>query len=151
MTEVVVLYGTESGNSEIIAEDIVAEFGREFSISAEDLADLNVDDFDPGTFYLVVCSTHGDGGLPTSAQPFFELFSRERPDLEGVRYAVFGLGDSTYDTYSHGSEIIDELLTSLGASRVATYGRHDASSGDEPSDGALEWARDVLSEVAISV
>lgn len=143
--KITVLYGTESGNSELIAEDL----GAKLRETLDDVEVFDLQNFDPAslnadTFYLVVCSTHGDGELPHTAIPFAETFDATPPDLTGVRYAMFGLGDSFYDTYSQGSEHIDRRFAAQGAVRVGEYGRHDASSWDLPSDVALEWLPGVL-------
>ncbi|UFS59155.1 flavodoxin domain-containing protein [Subtercola endophyticus] len=141
----VILYGTESGNAETVADDLVDELSADNEVESIDMTDAELDTLTPDAFFLVVCSTHGDGGLPASAVPFAELLDAERPDLTGIRYAMFGLGDSSYETYSRGSERIDERLAALGAIRVGEYGRHDASDGSLPNDTALEWARDLVS------
>src|SRR5690606_9095685 len=77
---------------------------------------------------------------------FAALLDDERPDLTGARYAMFGLGDSSYEFYSRGSEHIDERLAALGAVRVGEYGRHDAVDGSLPNALALQWARTVIAE-----
>ena len=141
MSNVVILFGTESGNSELVAEDIAEELS---SAEVIDMSDFELSDFDAENFYIVVCSTHGDGELPSGARPFFAALESESPDLAGIRYSVFGLGDSSYDTYSHGSEIIDEKLTVLGATRVGVYGRHDASDGSLANDPAVEWSKTLV-------
>lgn len=146
-----VLYGTESGNSELIAEDLGAKL-RETSSDVEvhDLQNFDPNDLNAETFYLVVCSTHGEGDLPNTAIPFAEAFDAALPDLTGVRYAMFGLGDTFYeDTYSQGSEHIDRRFAQQGAERVGEYGRHDASSWDLPSDVALEWLPGVLEAAGV--
>ncbi|QIK64314.1 nitric oxide synthase [Leucobacter viscericola] len=144
-----VLYGTESGNSELIAEDLGAKLREtELDVEVHDLQDVDPADLTPERFYLVVCSTHGDGDLPNTAIPFAEAFDAALPDLTGLHYAMFGLGDTFYEaTYSQGSEHIDRRFTAQGAVRVGEYGRHDASSWDLGSDLALEWLPGVL-EVA---
>ncbi|GAA4664304.1 flavodoxin domain-containing protein [Frondihabitans cladoniiphilus] len=144
MSKTVILYGTESGNAEMVADDLVDEISGDREVEAFDMSDFDLADFDPENYYLVVCSTHGDGELPSSARPFGEALDEEKPDLTGIRYSIFGLGDSSYETYSHGSEIIDEKLTALGATRVGEYGRHDASDGSLPNDNALAWLQGVL-------
>lgn len=148
-----VLYGTESGNSELIAEDLGAKL-RESSDEVEvfDLQDFDPAAISPDTLYLVVCSTHGEGDLPNTAIPFAEAFDQALPDLTGVRYAMFGLGDTFYEeTYSQGSEHIDRRFAAQGAERVGEYGRHDASSWDLPSDVALEWLPGVLEAAGATV
>lgn len=142
---ITVLYGTESGNSELIAEDLGAKLRETHeSVDVFDLRDFDPAELNAEKFYIVVCSTHGEGDLPNTALPFAERFDENPPNLEGLRYAMFGLGDSFYDTYSQGSEQLDRRFTERGAIRVGEYGRHDASSWDLPSDIALEWLPGVM-------
>lgn len=144
--KITVVYGTESGNSELIAEDLGAKLRETHNeVEVFDLQDVDPSDLNADTFYLVVCSTHGDGGLPNSALPFAEAFDAALPDLTGVRYAMFGLGDTFYSgTYSQGSENLDRRFAAQGATRVGEYGRHDASSFDDSSEVALAWLPGVL-------
>lgn len=141
-----VLYGTESGNSELIAEDLGAKLlETESDVIISDLQDFDPADLTAERFTIVVCSSHGDGGLPDTAISFAAAFDATPPDLTGLRYAVFGLGDSFYKaTYSQGSEKIDRRFAAQGAQRVGEYGRHDASSWDVGSDVALDWLPGVL-------
>ncbi|MEW1931315.1 flavodoxin domain-containing protein [Rhodococcus sp. NPDC079359] len=144
MSRTVILFGTESGNAEMVAEDMVDELDGDHHAEAIDMTDFDISEFTTENSYIVVCSTHGDGELPSGAAPFFEALEADEPDLTGIRFSVFGLGDSSYETYSHGSEIIDEKLRALGAERVGEYGRHDASDGSLPNDDALAWLRTVF-------
>lgn len=146
-----VVYGTESGNSELIAEDLGDKLREsESDVEVQDLQDVNPEDLTADRFYIVVCSTHGDGDLPNSALPFAEAFDAALPDLTGVRYAMFGLGDSFYEaTHSQGSEHIDRRFAAQGATRVGEYGRHDASSAELGSDLALAWLPGVVAAAAI--
>jgi MioC protein len=133
-----VLYGTESGNAEMAAEEVAAHLG---DLASRDLMDVNPTDLDTSDIYLVLCSTYGDGELPASAQPFMEALTAEQPDLTGLRYAIFGLGDSGYaDSYSLGSDRLAEQLDALGAVRFGDFGRHDASSSDDLIEAAQRWA-----------
>jgi MioC protein len=143
--KVVILFGTESGNAEFAAEDM-AEALDSRDCEVVDMTDFEVEDFSPEALYLVISSTHGEGDLPSGAVPFLEALARDKPDLTGVDYAMFGLGDSSYEHYSRGSEIIDEKLTELGARRVGEYGRHDAETGTLPNSLAVAWAKKVTAE-----
>ncbi|KAA0962499.1 nitric oxide synthase [Microbacterium sp. ANT_H45B] len=145
--KICILYGTESGNSELVATDLFESLEDDHDVVLEDLADVDVASLEPATLHLVICSTHGEGDPPQSALPFLEGVKTARVDLTGIRYAMFGLGDSTYVNYSRGSEHVDELLAGSGAERVGEYGRHDAASRDDASALAEEWARNVLETV----
>lgn len=138
-----ILYGTESGNAELLAMDLEEQLASQgvHDVEFADLQEYDVGDLDPSTKYIIACSTHGEGELPYTAQEFHEQLVEHSPDLTGIHYAIFGLGDRFYDeTYSQGSEVLDTTLRELGATRVGEYGRHDASSLEvTPSDAALEW------------
>ena len=142
-----VLYGTETGNAEMVADDIVDALSADVSIESTDMSKFSVTDLSPDVFYFIVCSTYGDGELPHSAQPFFEALDREQPNLCGLKFALFGLGDSFYETFNRGSEIVAQTLTRLGAKQVGERGVHDASAGQLPGDIAMPWAKAVLSEL----
>lgn len=143
---IAVLYGTESGNAELVADDVAAALEGDRTVEISDLQEVDVTTLDIDRLYLIVCSTHGEGDLPESALPFAAALDQKRPDLRSLRYAMFGMGDSTYEHYSRGSEHLDARLAALGAIRVGAYGRHDASSRDSASDLAIAWAQAVVEE-----
>ncbi len=142
--DIVILFGTESGNAEFAAEDMAAAIESDAEVTVVDMTDFDVSEFSADVFYVLISSTHGEGEVPSGARPFIEALNSNAPDLSGVEFAVFGLGDSTYEHYSRGSEIIEEKLRSLGATRIGLYGRHDASDGSLPNDAAVEWVKDLF-------
>ncbi|WP_327146261.1 flavodoxin domain-containing protein [Nocardia sp. NBC_01327] len=137
---VVVLFGSELGTAEMVAEALAEELSA-YDVSVFDMFDFDPGDLDADDFHIVVCSTYGDGELPTGAEPFFALLDAARPDLTGLRFAVFGLGDTIYgDTYNRGGEIAAEKLIACGATQVGEHARHDSSTEVRPKDMAREWA-----------
>jgi MioC protein len=144
--KIAILYGTETGNAEMLAEDIAAHLS-DHETRVANLSDTAPGDLAPGTFYLVVCSTYGDGELPASAKPFAERLQAEGADLSGVRFAVFGLGDSAYpETFNHGGKRIEALLIFSGAVMLGERVTHDASGSDMAEDLAMPWAEAVVAE-----
>ena len=145
---VTVLFGTESGNAELVAEEIGAFLGDRDDLKVTDLAEISPDDLDPDRFHLIICSTYGDGDVPRSATDFYQSLKARDVDLRGIRFAVFGLGDASYTrTYSRGSELLTEALEARGAVREAEYGRHDAGAVVPAAEAACEWAEGVLTTV----
>jgi cytochrome P450/NADPH-dependent glutamate synthase beta subunit-like oxidoreductase/flavodoxin len=143
-----ILFGTESGNAELVAEEIGAFLGDRDDLEISDLAETSPKDLDPQRFYLIICSTYGDGDVPGSAANFYAALNSGENDLNGVRFAVFGLGDASYTkTYSRGSELLTEALEANGAEREAEYGRHDAGGPVPAAEAACEWAEGVLTTV----
>ncbi|MBF6086390.1 flavodoxin domain-containing protein [Nocardia cyriacigeorgica] len=137
---VVILFGSEMGTAESAAESVADELAAH-DVSVYDMTDFDIDDLDARDFHIIVCSTYGDGELPTGAEPFFDALNTRTPDLTGLRFAVFGLGDSVYgDTFNRGGEIIAEKLIECGATQVGEHARHDASTEIKPGAMAREWA-----------
>lgn len=140
----IALYGTESGRAEAVARGIARAF-PERGIEVVDMADAGTDVFQPGILYLISCATHGGGELPGFAQFLHDDLHDLSPDLTGVRYAMFGLGDTSYEEkYNRGSKQFDELLASLGATRVGPFGEHDEISRQDHVALGVAWAREVL-------
>ena len=139
-----ILVGTMTGTAQMCAQEM------ELALDGGDLqvATLLMDRLDPSVFadreavYLVCTSTYGQGDVPDNAKALYEALGAQKPDLAGVRYGVFGLGDRTYaETYNFGGKRFDDLLQSLGAERIGERLMHDASSGTLPEEIAIEWAQ----------
>ncbi|MEM1162259.1 MAG: flavodoxin domain-containing protein [Pseudomonadota bacterium] len=146
--QVTLLYGTESGNSEILCEDIEADLSDEHEIEVADLQDTSPEDLTGDRHYIFICSTYGDGELPASAISFGEALEKDAPDLSAVRFSIFGLGDTTYvDTYNNGSKQLAEMLTAQKATQVGPRGLHDASTGDPAEETAIPWVKERLAEL----
>ncbi|UUU19129.1 flavodoxin domain-containing protein [Streptomyces sp. DSM 40750] len=145
MTVVHVLYGTESGNAEMVADDIVAAFrGQGFETVTAELTDVEVSDLAAMEIAVFVSSTYGEGELPETAAPFYDALMAERPDLTGVRFAAFGLGDSIYETFNNAIETLRRALLELGAEQIGTTAKHDAASTTPATELADAWTRDLL-------
>lgn len=140
-----ILYGTETGNAEMLAEDIAGEMEAEHDVTVANLSDFEPTDFEESTLYLLVCSTYGDGELPASAQPFAEKMKVKEPDLSGVHFGIFGMGDSEYDeTFNGGPKTLAELMIARGATQLGERVAHDASGPHMAEDLAFPWAEEIL-------
>lgn len=147
--KITILYGTETGNAEMLAEDIQSEIEADHEVDISNLEDFAPGDFDAECFYLLVCSTYGDGDLPASAQPFADAMEADKPDLSAIHFAIFGLGDSEYDeTFNHGPKKLAELMIAHGAQQVGERVAHDASGSDMAEDLAFPWAEAVIADVS---
>ncbi len=140
---VVVLFGSETGTAEEVA-DKIAEVLDDHDAEVRDMLEYEVSDIDTDDFHVIICSTYGDGELPTGAEPFYDALVEDAPDLTGLRFAMFGLGDKIYEaTFNRGGEIIAEKLRELGAVQVGEHARHDSSSNIKPKVQAADWAREI--------
>ena len=143
------LYGTETGNAEMLAEDIESNLSGDYEVAMTNLEDATMEHLTADGFYIFICSTYGDGDLPASAIDFGDMVKTDRPDLSAMTFSIFGLGDIDYDeTYNHGSKQLSELLVGCGATLHGPRGLHDASSGEPPEDRAMPWVEARLAELA---
>lgn len=110
-----VLWASQTGTAEEFAGKLAAGIGVPNLVNMNDidLADLVARDV------LVVTSTFGDGGPPDNGAEFWNRLSApDAPTLTGVRYAVLGIGDRTYDNFCGHARSIDSRLSALGAARL---------------------------------
>ena len=141
-------YGSETGNSEMLCEDIETQLGPDHDCHILSLGDVDPAVLSGDTFYIFVTSTYGNGDLPSTALPFEEAMQAQAPDLSGVRFAIFGLGDQVFsETFNHGSKKLMEMLLERKAEMVGERGLHDASGFDMPEDVALPWAADIMEQL----
>ncbi|WP_405649232.1 sulfite reductase flavoprotein subunit alpha [Streptomyces sp. NBC_00019] len=141
-----VLIGTQTGNAELVADDIVAGArARGLGGRATALDDVTPEALAAMSHVIVVTSTYGEGEMPDNAGLFWEaLQSDTAPRLEGVRYSVLGLGDRGYDDFCQAAKLIDTRLEQLGATRL--HERVDCDVDFEEPAG--EWTTAVLDLVA---
>src|SRR5690625_4487801 len=94
-TEITLLYGTQTGN----AEQLANMFADELKSKAYEVTQMSMGDFRPNNLrkisnLLAIISTHGEGDPPDQAISFYEfLFSNRAPKLEQLQYSVLALGD----------------------------------------------------------
>ena len=145
-----IAYATESGNAELVAEQLVFDLADHANASTLDLAALTPDELQTETPMLVVTSSYDEGELPTSIRPLHAQLLSRHTDLTSLRYAIFGLGDNSYEFFSRGADILDESLQVSGARRIGEIGRHDAGGGTLATDQAARWVGAVIEELMAS-
>ena len=119
--KLLVLYATESGNSEALAAKAKQEAAkRGFAVRVQDVADVQVQSLKDAGTIIAIIATWGDGEPPQRAAPFFRAFmSDSAPRLEGVKFAVLALGNSSYAQFCESGRQVDARFEALGATRSA--------------------------------
>lgn len=146
MRPLTIIYGTQTGNSENLGEDIAALAG-EYGLSATvvDMADIELAELANIERLFVICSTYGEGEMPDNAEMLWQELSEESLDLSKMNFAVLALGDSSYDDYCKAGKQWDERLAELGASRIADRVDCDVDFDDD-AEAWIKLALDGIKE-----
>ncbi len=137
-----ILYGSESGNAENLAfETKTLAAGQGLLPKVVSMADCKLDSLKDAAALLVLVSTWGEGEPPSPAEDFYQQFMSDKtPRLEGVPFAVCGLGDTSYEHFCKMGKDFDTRLEALGGKRA--YDRLDCDVDFEPP--FKEWIAKAL-------
>lgn len=148
-----VVYGSQTGNSRRLAEQLSARAeaaglpSRLLRAGAYPVRELAQE-----RHLLVVISSQGDGEPPDDAIGFCEFVASKRaPKLPQLKFAVLGLGDSSYPKYCAVSRALDARLAELGGRRLVELGEADVdfeTVASAWSTRALDTARQTLGSSA---
>ncbi|KAG8122804.1 hypothetical protein E2320_018254 [Naja naja] len=128
---VVVFYGSQTGTAEEFANRLAKDaqrYGmRGMSADPEeyDLSDMtHLSEIDKSL--AVFCmATYGEGDPTDNAQDFYDWLQDTDSKLSGIKYAVFGLGNKTYEHFNAMGKFVDKRLEELGAQRIFELGLGD--------------------------
>ena len=137
-----ILYGTQTGNSESVAND-AAEAAKNHGLApaVKSMDEVELEALAEIEFLLIVISTYGEGEMPDNAQLLWDAISLDSaPKMEKTQFSILALGDSSYDDFCQAGIDWDNRLVELGAKRV--YDRVNYDIGlDELAE---EWINNVI-------
>jgi sulfite reductase (NADPH) flavoprotein alpha-component len=138
MQTIFVLFGSESNNAADLADRTgVALKKAGFEAQVLDMSSFDVDQLDSVQTALVVTSTYGNGNPPSNAEVFHGALMARTTPLPNLRFAVCGLGDTTYDRFAQCGKDFDAKLGELGATRIVDRQDCDVDY-EEPWQGWLD-------------
>ena len=142
---VTVLYGSQSGNAEMIAADaqkIALENGLLPRVVS--MSDVSVDDVAEAERLMVIVSTFGEGDMPDAAETLWRaLEAAPVGTLGSTHFSVLGLGDRSYENFCQSGVNWDRQLEALGATRIKELVKSDV----DYIDAAELWLNDVASDI----
>ncbi|SUB81947.1 Sulfite reductase [NADPH] flavoprotein alpha-component [Pragia fontium] len=150
---ITVLSASQTGNARRLAvqlRDDLVHAG--LSATLVNAGDYKFKQIDQERQLIIVASTQGEGDAPEEAIALYKyLFSKKAPALNQTQFAIFGLGDTSYEHFCQTGKDFDHRLAELGATRLLD--RVDADVDYQPL--AEQWRQKVVerlkAEVAVSL
>uniref|UniRef100_A0A8B9CEN0 Nitric oxide synthase n=1 Tax=Anser brachyrhynchus TaxID=132585 RepID=A0A8B9CEN0_9AVES len=137
-SKVTVIYATETGKSETLANNLCSLFSCAFNTKILCMDEYNITDLEKETLLLVVTSTFGNGDSPNNGKTLKNSLLTLKLLRKKIRYAVFGLGSTMYPEFCAFAHAIDRKLAQLGASQLTPIGEGDELNGQE--EAFRTWA-----------
>ncbi|HBU8523795.1 TPA: NADPH-dependent assimilatory sulfite reductase flavoprotein subunit [Klebsiella aerogenes] len=139
---VTLISASQTGNARRVAEALRDDLqAAQLNVKLVNAGDYKFKQIAGEKLLVVVTSTQGEGEPPEEAVALHKfLFSKKAPKLDGTAFAVFGLGDTSYEFFCQSGKDFDSKLAELGGERLLD--RVDADV--EYQAAAAEWRARVV-------
>lgn len=125
MAKIGLFFGTQTGNTETIAEAIQAELGGNSVVDLHDVANAEVDDLKEYEYLIIGCPTWNIGELQSDWDGLYQ--DLDQIDFTGKKIAYFGVGDQIgySDNFQDAMGILEEKISSLGGKTFGYWSTND--------------------------
>jgi sulfite reductase (NADPH) flavoprotein alpha-component len=132
-----VLYGSQTGNAKGVANQLKAQAeAKGLAVKLVNMSDYKTNQLKKEKFLAVAVSTYGEGEPPEDAENLHAfLASKKAPKLDGVKVAVIGLGDTSYEFFCQTAIDFEDRFKALGAETIIDRAELDVDYDDQ----AAEW------------
>ncbi|WP_336787879.1 assimilatory sulfite reductase (NADPH) flavoprotein subunit [Paenibacillus sp. MMO-177] len=141
-----ILFGSQTGNAQRLAGRLAEKLKAQgFDVTLSAMNQFKTNKLKEVGYLFILASTHGEGDPPDNALTFYEyLHGKRAPKLEGMKFSVLALGDTSYEFFCKTGADFDVRLAELGAERIVD--RVDCDVDFE--DAAAGWLAAVSSAVS---
>jgi flavodoxin I len=121
MAKVGLFFGTQTGNTQTIAELIQKELGGSSVVELFDVSGIDASDFAEFSCIIVGCPTWNIGELQSDWDGLYNEL--DGTDFSGKKVAYFGAGDQVgySDNFQDAMGILEEKISSLGGTTVGHW------------------------------
>ncbi|EOX8564559.1 NADPH-dependent assimilatory sulfite reductase flavoprotein subunit [Salmonella bongori] len=134
---VTLISASQTGNARRVAEALRDDLlAVNLNVTLVNAGDYKYKQIASEKLLVVVTSTQGEGEPPEEAVALHKfLFSKKAPALKNIAFAVFSLGDTSYEFFCQAGKDFDSKLAELGGKRLLD--RVDADV--EYQSAAAQW------------
>ncbi|WP_105630950.1 NADPH-dependent assimilatory sulfite reductase flavoprotein subunit [Cronobacter dublinensis] len=117
---ITLISASQTGNARRVAEALRDDLlAAQLNVNLVNAGDYKFKQIAQEKLLVIVTSTQGEGDPPEEAVALHKfLLSKKAPKLEGAAFAVFGLGDTSYERFCQAGKDFDTRLAELGGERL---------------------------------
>ncbi|CAQ82769.1 MULTISPECIES: NADPH-dependent assimilatory sulfite reductase flavoprotein subunit [Photorhabdus] len=141
---ITLISASQTGNARRLAEQLRdALLAEKLKVNLVNAGDYKFKQIAQEKVLIIIASTQGEGEPAEEAVALYKyLHSKKAPNLSNTVFAVFSLGDTSYEKFCQAGKDFDNRLSELGAQRLL-----DRVDGDvEYQEAATQW-RKQLTEI----
>lgn len=146
---ITLISASQTGNARRVSEQLRDQLlAADLKVNLVNARDYKFKQIAQEKLLIIITSTQGEGEAPEEAVALHKyLFSKKAPRLEGSAFAVFSLGDSSYEFFCKAGKEFDTRLAELGAERLLD--RVDADVEYQPA--AKNWCDNLVTRLKARV
>ncbi|MDA5479668.1 NADPH-dependent assimilatory sulfite reductase flavoprotein subunit [Yersinia intermedia] len=146
---ITLISASQTGNARRLAEQLRDDLlAAKLNVNLVNAGDYKFKQIAQERLLIVVASTQGEGEPAEEAVALHKfLFSKKAPKLLETTFAVFGLGDTSYEHFCQAGKDFDSKLAELGAQRLLD--RVDADV--EYQESAQQWRQQIVAALQARV
>ncbi|EKN4176833.1 NADPH-dependent assimilatory sulfite reductase flavoprotein subunit [Yersinia enterocolitica] len=146
---ITLISASQTGNARRLAEQLRDDLlAAKLNVNLVNAGDYKFKQIAQERLLVIVASTQGEGEPAEEAVALHKfLFSKKAPKLPETAFAVFGLGDTSYEHFCQAGKDFDNKLAELGAQRLLE--RVDADV--EYQESAQQWRQQIVAALQARV
>ncbi|MFZ3389779.1 NADPH-dependent assimilatory sulfite reductase flavoprotein subunit [Buttiauxella gaviniae] len=139
---ITLISASQTGNARRVSEQLRDDLlAAKLNVNLVNAGDYKFKQIAQEKLLVVVTSTQGEGEPPEEAVALHKfLFSKKAPKLPGTAFAVFSLGDTSYEFFCQSGKDFDNKLAELGGERLLD--RVDCDVEFQPA--AAQWRANIV-------
>ena len=122
MTKIGLFFGTQTGNTETIAEQIQTALGGDSVVTLHEVVDASASDFETYDCLIIGCPTWNIGEMQSDWDAFYEN-DLDEVNFSGKKVAYFGPGDQVgySENFQDAMGLLEDKISKLGGETVGHW------------------------------